>query len=264
MPPIKEPPADGQTGNDSRTRVSSHAVDGTRSRLAERLNRLRRERGFRLADVAAVSGISEAHLSRIESAERWPSLPTLLTLAAAFGVDASSLLMESGPRGTDTLHGAGATWHGEEDTGLGLMTNGGIEVGYDLESRLSASRERTGDDRLSSPEELVGMALAGCFSMSLARSLSVAGFPPNRITTEAEVTLRSGPEEVAIAGIHLRCAAEVNGVTRTRLDEIAHATKRSCVVSRALAAVAVTLDVELLPTDAHEHHNQDRQEEVQP
>jgi osmotically inducible protein OsmC len=218
--------------------------------LAQRLRDLRRSRGLRLSDITAISGVSEPYLSRIESGERWPSLPTLLTLASAYGVDPSVLLKETSSPDRVALHRAGAVWSGDEAAGSGTMGHGGFEVGYDLGSRLSSSddRDEPGAGGLSSPEEMLGMAFAGCFSMSLAEQLGAAGFTPRRIATTAEVRLASSPDKIEISEVVLTCEADVGGIVAARFEEIANITKRSCVVSRALAAVSVSLDARLTPT----------------
>lgn len=225
---------------------SPHVVAMLRS-TAERLRQLRAERALRLTDVSAISGISEAHLSRIEAAERWPSLPALLTLADVYGIDPSTLLEGRLSALPVARHDARAVWEGSQDTGSGFMTSNGVRVAYDEDSRLSSTDERAGtaDGRLGSPEELIGMAFAGCFSMSLAEALSKAGFRPRRIETNADVRLGTSGERISITTIHLVCAADVPGIDEPRFQEFAHITKRSCVVSRALAAAPVTLDAQL-------------------
>lgn len=217
---------------------------------AERLRRLRLERGLRLADVAILSGLTEAHLSRVEAGRRWPSLPALLALANAYNVDPSFLL--EAPRATPrvTLHAANAMWKGDEKNGSGVMSKGGIEIAYTVKSRMTDTRKRREQlSALGSPEELIGMALAGCFSMSLAEQLASSGFPPAWIETGADVSLSSSAEQIHIAEIHLSCAASVDGVDSERFEGLAQLTKRSCVVSRALAAVPVTLDATLVHPD---------------
>jgi osmotically inducible protein OsmC len=92
---------------------------------------------------------------------------------------------------------------------------------------------------------MIGAALAGCFSMSLAERLGTAGFDPKRIATTAEVLLAVTPDGVAINEIRLDCEAGVDGIDDARLAEIGQVTKQRCVVSRALAAVPVTLNVQL-------------------
>jgi osmotically inducible protein OsmC len=199
-------------------------------------------------DVSALAGVSAAHLSRIESADRWPSLPVLHSLAGVYGVDASSLLEPRVPDAV-SLHVASATWKGAESTGAGVMVSKSFELVYTRDSRTNPERPRRAvgaDDGPGSPEELIGMAFAGCFSMSLARRLEAAGFEPNRIETQAEVHLALPAQENGISKIELSCRVEADGLDGTSLVEMADATRRSCVVARALASVPTTVETELL------------------
>jgi lipoyl-dependent peroxiredoxin len=223
-------------------------VAATLHAMTERLLRIRLNRGLRLTDVAAITGLSEAYVYRIETGERVPSLPTLLTLAAAYGVNASALLHGEETHERVIPHRAGAVWHGDESDGAGRMLSDSAQVGYDLSSRLTSTHERPGSDprRLGSPEESLAMALTGCFSMSLAEKLSIAGFRPIRIETAAEVRLGSSDGQIAVGEIVLDCDAVVQHIEDPKFQEIAHITKNSCVVSRALVAVPVKLDARLV------------------
>jgi osmotically inducible protein OsmC len=117
-------------------------------------------------------------------------------------------------------------------------------IGFNLASRQTSTLDRLtsdGAEALGSPEELIAMALAGCFSMSLSQVLEQLGFAPERIETSAEVTLGSGEDRVAITSIRLECVARVADIDAARFQELAHLTKKDCVVSRALAAISVEL-----------------------
>src|SRR5262249_17244595 len=115
-------------------------------------------------------------------------------------------------------------------------------------SRLSRSDGPSdGGETRGSPEELIATALAGCFSMSLADRLGLAGFEPHRIETRAEILLALTTDGVSITEIRLDCDGAVEGIDQERLDEIAQITKRTWVVSPALMAVPVTLNVRLVP-----------------
>jgi OsmC subfamily peroxiredoxin len=217
------------------------------SALARRLAELRRDRGLRLVDVATLSGLSEAFLSRIESGDRWPSLRTLFVLARSYGVETSALLTARSLPEHVALHHGDARWDGGEATGSGVMSNGSTHIAYDLDRRLAGSSARTADQdaEASSPEELVGMAIAGCYSMSLTRQLAAAGFEPVEVRTEAEVVLAAIDSQFSITEIRLACRARVPAIDAGRFDEIAQLTRRECVVSRALAAVSVTVEATL-------------------
>jgi len=211
--------------------------------LATRARALRLERGLRLADVARLSGLSEAHLSRVEQGERWPSVPVLLTLASVYGVDPSVLLAAAEEKGQTARRQSTATWRGTEARGTGVMTAPSARVEYDRSSRVAVEKRK---ESLGSPEELVGMAFAGCFSMSLARQLEAAGFSPSAIETSAEVSLSLASIGRTISEIRLSCDGDVPRIPAARFREIAEITKRTCVIGRALLAVPVTVEARLV------------------
>ena len=96
----------------------------------------------------------------------------------------------------------------------------------------------------TNPEELLGAAHAGCFSMFLAAQLTTAGFPPTRVHTTATVHLEAGP---TIAKIELVTDAEVPGIEAAAFQEKVEASKKGCPVSKALAAVpTVTVTARLV------------------
>ena len=95
-----------------------------------------------------------------------------------------------------------------------------------------ASRFETGPG--TNPEELMGAAHAGCYSMFLSALLTDAGFTPTRIVTTATVHLTDGP---TISLIELNTEAEVPGLNDADLQTHAEAAKKACPVSKALAAV---------------------------
>ena len=96
----------------------------------------------------------------------------------------------------------------------------------------------------TNPEELVGAAHAGCFSMFLSALLTKAGFTPTRIVTTATVHLTDGP---TISMIELNTEAEVPGLTEVDLQTHAQAAKKDCPVSKALAGgPEIQLNVKLV------------------
>ena len=221
-----------------------------RARLGEQIRGLRLEQGLRLADVAALSGLSEPHLSRLEHGQRWPSLPVLLSLSRIYGVDASVLLWGPAAPPLIATHEASARWDGSEVAGKGVMTGRSGRVPFDRESRLAMTDDSSNGKpkrkaKTGSPEELVGMALAGSYSMALARQLESAGYEPRSVDTSAEVQLAVSAAGHAISEIRLRAVADVGGIDAATLDGIAQTTKRMCVVGRALVGVSVTLDARL-------------------
>jgi osmotically inducible protein OsmC len=126
---------------------------------------------------------------------------------------------------------ADAEWTGTLKEGSGRMrvASGVLDGPFTYKSRFE------GDTKATNPEELLGAAHAGCFSMFLAAQLTTAGFPPTRIATQATVHLGAGP---AINRIELTTDAVVPGITQAVFDEKVAASKAGCPVSKALAGVA--------------------------
>lgn len=122
-----------------------------------------------------------------------------------------------------------AVWRGTLKEGSGKMrlASGLYEGPYTYSSRFE---EEAG----TNPEELMGAAHAGCFSMFLAALLTDNGYPPNSVRTTASVHLGAGP---TIKKIELECEASVPGVDETQFQELAAQAKAGCPVSKALAAV---------------------------
>ncbi len=94
----------------------------------------------------------------------------------------------------------------------------------------------------TNPEELIGAAHAGCFSMFLAALLTDAGFKPTRISTTARVHLEAGP---TITLIELSTQADVPGLSEAELQKHAEAAKQNCPVSKALAGPEIRLQAKL-------------------
>ena len=98
----------------------------------------------------------------------------------------------------------------------------------------------------TNPEELIGAAEAGCFSMALAGGLAEGGHVATRIDTTARVRIDAVEGGFAITGIALTCEAHVPGISDSDFQAAAEATKAGCPVSKALGAVPITLDAKLL------------------
>ncbi len=105
-----------------------------------------------------------------------------------------------------------------------------------------ASRFESGKG--TNPEELIGAAHAGCYSMFLSALLTDAGFTPTRIHTTATVHLDDGPK---ISRIELSTEAEVPGLDDKAFQKHAEAAKKGCPVSQALAGPKIELTAKLLP-----------------
>lgn len=135
---------------------------------------------------------------------------------------------------------ASATWSGGLKEGQGtISTETGVlhEAPFGFKSRFE-------DGPGTNPEELIGAALAGCFSMALSLGLGNAGLTPERIETHAQVTLDKQGEGFAITAIALSCRANVPGADAATFERIAQETKQGCPVSKVLRA-DISLDAAL-------------------
>lgn len=135
---------------------------------------------------------------------------------------------------------ASAEWRGDMKTGSGSFSAGEtINGGYSVSSRFE-------DGPGSNPEQLIGAALASCFSMALASRLTQAGSPPDSIHTDAVVTLRRVDDAPTITQIDLITVGQVPGVDEATFEQHAQAAKSGCPVGRALAGVPdITLEAKL-------------------
>jgi len=134
-----------------------------------------------------------------------------------------------------------AEWRGNLLAGQGRVKfgNGAFEGPYSFRSRFE---EGAG----TNPEELIGAAHAGCFSMALSAQLADAGFTPTVVHTTARVHLDKVGDGFAITQIALACEAQVPGIDDAAFQQIADAAKRGCPVSQALASIKITLDARLV------------------
>jgi len=136
---------------------------------------------------------------------------------------------------------AEAVWNGGLQDGNGHLKtgSGAVDMDYSFSSRFE---EGAG----TNPEELLGAAHAGCFAMALAAGLGKAGFSPKRVSAQSAVHLTKTDAGLSISRIDLTCEAEVPGIDAATFAEHAEATKKGCIVSRALAAVEMRLDAKLV------------------
>ena len=135
---------------------------------------------------------------------------------------------------------ARAEWNGNLMQGRGTLAlgSGAFEGAYSFASRFE---EGAG----TNPEELLGAAHAGCFSMALTAALSKNGFNPNRVATTATVHLMKVGESFAITTIELETEANVPGIDPARFQEFAEGAKKGCPVSKALAGTEIKLTARL-------------------
>ncbi len=133
---------------------------------------------------------------------------------------------------------AEAVWQGSLKDGKGTMTlpKGGYEGPFTQASRFEGGGG-------TNPEELIGAAHAGCFSMFLSALLSKDDHPPTRIHTTAKVHINKDP---TINKIELVTEGEVPGIDEALFKDYAQKAKEGCPVSKALAAVGeITLEARL-------------------
>lgn len=140
---------------------------------------------------------------------------------------------------------AEAEWKGtiREGQGQVKLGSGAFEGAYSFRSRFE---EGTG----TNPEELIGAAEAGCFSMALSAGLTKAGYQPARIHTTAKVHLESADGGFAINLIELETEAEVPGIDDAAFQEQAETAKKNCPVSKALAGPKINLRATLISSAA--------------
>ena len=136
---------------------------------------------------------------------------------------------------------ASAIWQGGLKDGKGLLSteSGALKQNpYGFNTRFEGSSG-------TNPEELIGAAHAGCFSMALSMMLGEAGFTPDRIDTAAEVTLDKQADGFAITAVHLVLRAKVPGASEAQFLQIADKAKAGCPVSKVLNA-KISLDAALV------------------
>jgi len=132
---------------------------------------------------------------------------------------------------------ASAVWEGtlKEGNGRVKLGSGAFEGKYSFVSRFE-------DGAGTNPEELIGAAHAGCFSMALAAGLTRAGHNPKRISTNANVSLEKVGEAFKITTIELTTEGEVPGIDEQTFLDAAESAKKNCPVSQALAGVDIKLN----------------------
>lgn len=135
---------------------------------------------------------------------------------------------------------ASAHWSGGIKDGQGtISTETGVlrDAPYGFKSRFE-------DGPGTNPEELIGAAHAGCYTMALSLGLTQAGLTATSIDTTAVVTLDKDGDGFSITAVHLTCKAKVPDMDAATFDRIAQETKLGCPVSKVLKAT-ITLDASL-------------------
>ena len=138
------------------------------------------------------------------------------------------------------LRHASATWSGPVPTGTGTMTLGrdGLVIPFSLKSR-------TEEGMGTNPEELIGAAIAGCFSMHLTSLIEDAGKPVGAIQTSARVMLEQREDGFWISEIHLITRGQNQGLSNEEFLDMADKAKRTCPVSKLYSTALITLDAAL-------------------
>lgn len=137
---------------------------------------------------------------------------------------------------------ADAEWQGNLQNGQGHLRlgSGAYEGNYSFRSRMGDGAGGT------NPEELIGAAHAGCFSMALSAMLAGAGFTPTRVHTTARVHFNPIEGGFAIGPIDLETEAVVPGIDEATFQRIAQDAKVGCPVSQALASTPINLKATLV------------------
>jgi osmotically inducible protein OsmC len=139
------------------------------------------------------------------------------------------------------LRTSSARWQGTLTEGSGTMRTGkgGLTSNYSFKSRFEEGEG-------SNPEELIGAAHAGCFSMAFAKALTDAGYPPSSVETSASVHLDKTDAGMTVTKIDLDTTGDVPGIDAAEFGKLAESAKANCPISRLLSPGAeITLTAKL-------------------
>jgi lipoyl-dependent peroxiredoxin len=139
-------------------------------------------------------------------------------------------------------HKAEAEWKGNLAQGSGWLKvgSGAFDGPYSFKSRFEEGQPAT------NPEELIGAAHAGCFTLALTAQLSRAGITATRIHTTAAVKLEKVGDAFAITHIDLQTEAQIPGIDDAAFRKYALEAKTNCPVSKALAGTQIHLEAKLM------------------
>ncbi|MCU7497184.1 MAG: OsmC family protein [Ignavibacteria bacterium] len=137
---------------------------------------------------------------------------------------------------------ANAEWNGNLREGKGTVKteSGALDNRYSFTSRFEEGGKGT------NPEELIGAAHAGCFSMALAGALAKDGYNPKSIKTEDKVHIEKVGDGFKITKIEMTTEAEIPGIQDDMFHKYAESAKQNCPVSQALKGVEMVLDARLV------------------
>ena len=134
-----------------------------------------------------------------------------------------------------------AVWSGGIKDGKGTVsTQSGV-----LDNAQYGFNTRFEDGPGTNPEELIGAAHAGCFTMALSGKLGEAGMTATKLSTTASVTLEKSDDGFAITAIHLTLVANIPGANQEAFEAAALDAKQHCPVSKLLSSATITLDARL-------------------
>ena len=135
---------------------------------------------------------------------------------------------------------ANAQWNGslKEGTGKIALGSGSFEGNFSFNTRM-------GDEPGTNPEELIAGALAGCYAMALNATLEKNGTPARNVNVATNVHFGKDDTGFRISRIDLSAEASVDGIDDDAFQQIAKEVKQTCPVSKALAAVEITLEARL-------------------
>jgi osmotically inducible protein OsmC len=134
-----------------------------------------------------------------------------------------------------------AVWNGNIHQGTGTLSTGSGA----LSSAPYSFKIRFEEEPGTNPEELIGTAHAGCFSMALSMILGLEGMLPEKIETEATITLEKNGSEFAVAASHLDVRATIPGAAEEDFQKAAEKARASCPISKLLNA-RITIDARLV------------------
>jgi len=136
---------------------------------------------------------------------------------------------------------AQASWQGAYPDGGGRIAlgSGAYEGPFTLRARVEDV------ERATNPEELIGAADAGCFTMSLANALTEHGHPPDDLQTTAKVRLEQADGRISVTLIELTVTGVVPGIDQDTFASLAQDAKATCPISRALAGTTITVNATL-------------------
>jgi osmotically inducible protein OsmC len=135
------------------------------------------------------------------------------------------------------------------------LGSGAFNGSYSFASRFTHSTQELRDklagtrfeeENETNPEELIGAAHAGCFSMALSLFLGEDGYQPESIDTAAEVEIEKQNGGFAITSVHLKTEAKVKDIDQATFASYAEQAKKNCPVSQALSGTTITVEAQLL------------------